>query len=456
MFSTGDTIVAIATPPGRGGLGVVRISGADALRIARQLITHPRPLEPRRATFSYVRTVRACDGSARPEAGPRVDQSIVTFFPGPASYTGEDVVELSTHGSPVVLRATVEAAVAAGARAARPGEFTLRAFLNGRIDLPQAEAVADLVDAVTPLQAQVAFDQLQGTLTQTIASIHAALFDLVARLEASVDFPDEGYHFVEPSEVSASLAALSQRLARLIEDGRRGRVIREGRVVAIVGAPNVGKSSLFNALVGSARAIVTPVPGTTRDLVTETVDLDGFRVTLVDTAGVRHTEDEVEAEGVSRSVAAARVADVVIEVHDGSAGVHGGAWVWEGGPSTRVMVDNKADHVAFVGSADRIRLSAVTGEGLDQLRAMLMACLGGREGGESPGITNVRHIALLEQAGASIEAARSTLQGAAHAVPEELVLVDLQAARHAIEEIAGRRTTEDMLAHIFERFCIGK
>jgi tRNA modification GTPase len=456
MFSTGDTIVAIATPPGRGGIGIVRISGADAQGVARRVITYPHPLEPRRATFTYVRTAQEGDGSARAGSDRRVDQTVVTFFPGPASYTGEDVVEVSTHGSPVVLRATVEAAVSAGARLAGPGEFTLRAFLNGRIDLPQAEAVADLIEAVTPLQARVAFDQLQGTLTQTIASIHTALFDLVARLEASIDFPDEGYHFVDPDEVATALRGLSQRLGRLVEDGRRGRVIREGRVVAIVGAPNVGKSSLFNALVGSARAIVTPVPGTTRDLVTETIDLDGFRVTLVDTAGVRPTEDEVEAEGVSRSFSAARMADVVVEVHDGSAGSNSSVFAWQGGPSTRVVVDNKADHAAFVGSANRVRISATSGEGLDELRARLIGCLGVGEGGEPPEITNVRHIALLEQARASIEAARSTLDEAGPSVPEELVLVDLQAARHAIEEVAGRRTTEDVLAHIFERFCIGK
>jgi len=453
MFSTGDTIVAIATPPGRGGIGVVRISGGDALHVARQIITHPHPLEPRRATFSYVRTSQDLNGSV---GGPRVDQSLVTFFPGPASYTGEDVVEVSTHGSPVVLRATVEAAVTAGARLAGPGEFTLRAFLNGRIDLPQAEAVADLIEAVTPLQARLAFDQLQGTLTHTIVSIHRTLFDLVARLEASIDFPDEGYHFIDPREVSAMLAGVSEQLGRLVEDGRRGRVIREGRIVAIVGAPNVGKSSLFNALVGSARAIVTPVPGTTRDLVTETVDLDGFRVTLVDTAGVRPTDDEVEAEGVARSVSAARVADVVIEVHDGSGGNEVGVLEGDRGPCARVRVDNKADLVPFVGAADGVRVSAMTGEGLAELRARLIACLGGRESGEPPAITNVRHVALVERALASIDAARSSVDEAGHSLPEELVLVDLQAARHALEEVAGHRTSEDVLAHIFERFCIGK
>ncbi len=243
---------------------------------------------------------------------------MATFFPAPRSYTGEDVIEISAHGSPVVLRAIVDAAMQLGARLAEPGEFTLRAFLNGRIDLPQAEAVADLIDAVTPLQARAAFDQLQGTLTQTIGEIDRALFELIARLEASVDFPDEGYHFVEPEALGGEIDALVARVRALVADARRGRLVREGLQIAIVGKPNAGKSSVFNALVGSARAIVTAVPGTTRDLVTEVVDLDGLRVTLVDTAGVRETDDVVEAEGVARAKGATAVADVVLVVLDRS------------------------------------------------------------------------------------------------------------------------------------------
>jgi tRNA modification GTPase len=247
VFSTADTIVAIATPPGRGGIGVVRVSGPDAETIARRLITHTaRALGTPAREFTRVRR-QARDAS---DARDAIDQIVATFFPAPASYTGEDVVELSAHGSPVVLRTIVELAMSNGARLAEPGEFTLRAFLNGRIDLMQAEAVGDLIDAATPLQARAAFDQLEGTLTRTIAEIDAALFDLIARLEASVDFPDEGYHFVEPGALAAAIDGLRARTSALLADARRGRVVREGLQIAIVGKPNVGKSSLFNALVG--------------------------------------------------------------------------------------------------------------------------------------------------------------------------------------------------------------
>src|SRR4051794_23779604 len=306
MFSTTDTIVAIATPSGRGAIGVVRVSGPRAQQVTSALVARNAPLEPRRATFSKL------------TAGAIHDQVVATFFPQPASYTGDDVVEIATHGSSVVLNAVVAAALREGARLAAPGEFTLRAYLNGRIDLPQAEAVADLIDAATPLQARAAFDQLNGTLTTAIGEVDAALFDLIAKLEASVDFPDEGYHFVEPGSAALSIEAIAERIDALLATASRGRLVREGATIVIAGAPNAGKSSLFNVLVGAHRAIVTAIPGTTRDLLTEVVDLKGIRATLVDTAGIAESTEPVEVEGIRRARAAAAVADLILLVHDGS------------------------------------------------------------------------------------------------------------------------------------------
>jgi tRNA modification GTPase len=450
MFSTLDTIVAVATPPGRGGIGVVRLSGPDAHRVARQLTGRARGFEPRHATLAGV--VSGRDGAPDP-----IDRAIVTFFPAPASYTGDDVVEISAHGSPVVLNAIVAAATARGARVAEPGEFTLRAFLNGRIDLPQAEAVADLIDAATPLQARAAFDQLNGTLTGAIAVIDRELFDLVARLEASVDFPDEGYHFVEPSELAGAIDAVRGKTTALLCDARRGRLIREGLTVAIVGAPNVGKSSVFNALVGAARAIVTPVPGTTRDLVSEQVDIEGLQVTLVDTAGLRDTADVVESEGIARSEGVSAIADLVLVVCDLSDPATQDARLPPAvAPGRAVVVANKADLRHTWRRADAVEVSAATGEGLDGLRRRISQLLGAGAPGERPAITNARHIALVERADAALRRARGAAMTEGQSMPEEFVLADLQEARAALEEITGRRTSDDLLDHIFARFCIGK
>ena len=312
-------------------------------------------------------------------------------------------MEISAHGSPVILNAIVKAAIFSGARLAEPGEFTLRAFLNGRIDLMQAEAVADLIDAATPLQARAAFDQLNGTLTLAIAAIDAALFDLVARLEASVDFPEEGYHFVEPGELAAAIDTIRERTTSLLRDAKRGRILREGLQVAIVGAPNVGKSSLFNALVGASRAIVTTIPGTTRDLVSETIDLEGLRVTVVDTAGLRATDDRVESEGVSRATAAAANADLILFVVDLSTESSGSEEEILGSHVTavttkRVVVANKSDLPARLDRGDAIAVSALTGMGLDELRRAIVKALGIELMADRPDITNIRHIALVERA----------------------------------------------------------
>jgi tRNA modification GTPase len=451
LFSTTDTIVAIATPPGRGGIGVVRLSGPDAVRVGQALISRGDPLVPRHATLAAI-----------VDSTRTIDQVVVTWFAAPHSYTGEDVVEISGHGSPVLLKRIVELAMRGGARLAEPGEFTLRAHLNGRLDLVQAEAVADLVDAVTPLQARAAMDQLEGTLTQVIAAIDAALFDLTARLEASLDFPDEGFHFVARDGVREELSGISSQLLRLSTEGRAGRVIREGRSVVIVGPPNAGKSSLFNALVGAARAIVTDVPGTTRDVLTERVDLAGVPVTLVDTAGLREAGDAIEAEGVSRARQARDVAALTVVVLDRSVPLSPAdlAIVAET-PDPKVIARNKADlapawpvdhaPVAFAGAID---VSAATGVGLDALRARLAGDLTGLEDlRDPPAISNVRHLALVDEAIAALGRADAAIEVGA---TEELVLVDLSAARRALEEITGRRTPEDLLHHIFARFCVGK
>jgi len=446
LFSTADTIVAIATPPGRGGIGVVRLSGPDARAIAGALRGTDAPLEPRRATFSTIRAT-----------GQSIDHAVITLFPAPHSYTGDDVVEISAHGSPVVLKAIVETAVSHGARLAEPGEFTLRAFLNSRVDLTQAEAVADLIDAVTPLQARAAFDQLEGTLTERIAGIDATLFDLIARLEASVDLPDEGYHFVESGELVRALDELLARVSCLLADGRRGRMIREGLQIAIVGKPNVGKSSLFNALAGSARAIVTSTPGTTRDLITETVDVNGVRVTLVDSAGLRATDDAVEAAGVDLARGAMRIADAVIVVVDGSNPLDevDVQILRETAGATRVVVANKSD-IRNEARGGFLAVSAKTGAGLDRLRDELTGVLDVDAVRDQPAITNLRHVLLVEQAHHALTRARTALAERGTAVSEEFVLADLQDARNAFEEISGRRAPEDLLAHIFARFCVGK
>ena len=560
MFSPTDTIVALATAPVRAGIGVVRISGPRAHGVARAILTVTHDFVPRYATLTHVRGTGVGEsgpragspsmwspGSSDPgniaeavaahfpvppasagngsgagfgEAGPRcrvIDEVVTTYFPAPHSYTAEDMVEISAHGSVALLREIVRAAIGAGARLAEPGEFTLRAFLNGRLDLIQAEAVADLVDAVTPLQARVAFDQLEGTLTRAIGALDRELFDLVARLEASVDFPDEGYHFVGPGEAGAALRGVCDGIDQLLATSASGRVIREGRHIAILGKPNVGKSSLFNQLVGTDRAIVAAGPGTTRDMLRETIDLDGIRLGLVDTAGIRASDDEVEREGVMRARGAAGVADLVVLVLDQSRPLEDvdRALMRETASSPRIVVVNKidlapawpAEEVGLLvrGAEDQkqesrsknqearsqepetsadppqlraawdlggypnpepripnpdrrtVLVSLKTGAGLRELRAAMREALDVAEPlRDAPMVTNVRHEALLRQAREAIRRAMANLEEAGGSASEDLVLADLADARGALEEVTGKRTTEDLLRRIFERFCIGK
>jgi tRNA modification GTPase len=385
-----------------------------------------------------------------------VDHVVVTSFPAPHSYTGQDVVEISAHGSPVVLHAIVTRAMDAGARLAQPGEFTLRAFLSGKLDLVQAEAVADLIAAATPLQARVAFDQLEGTLTRRIAGIDRELFDLIASLEASLDFPDEGYHFIEPAQIAGRLGGVIEDLDRVLADAGLGRMIREGATVAIAGRPNVGKSSIFNTLAGTDRAIVTDVPGTTRDLITEHVDVEGLPLTLVDTAGWRDTIDAVEREGVARGARAREVADLILVVIDGSEPLtkDDETLLDATAARNRVLVANKSDRPAAFDMPAALRVSATRGDGMAELRCAVAVALTGDEALRDTAIvSNVRHIALLQEARAHLVRGRDA---ARNGTTEEFVLVDLQSARARFDEVVGARTNEDVLARIFERFCIGK
>jgi tRNA modification GTPase len=449
MFQRDDTIVAVATPPGRGALGVVRLSGPDAIRIAGSLAGLRPPLVARHATFARVHG-----------AAGLADQVVLTAFPAPHSYTGEETVEISAHGSQLLLRSIVQAAMGEGARLAEPGEFTFRAFLNGKLDLVQAEAVRDLVDAVTPLQARAAYDQLEGTLTARVSALDAALLDLAARLEASMDFPEEGYHFVDPGAAAAELEALADRISTLLADAGRGRLIREGAQVAIVGRPNAGKSSLFNCLAGADRAIVTEVPGTTRDLVTERVEIEGLAVTLVDTAGVHgRPADVVEQEGMLRSHAALGIADLVLAVIDGSTPLTADdhRMLEAAGTRPRVIAINKSDlpQARRETELEGVAVSALTGVGLDRLRRAIVdaLCAGLHGGRDVPAVTNARHAGQLRRAAAAVARAAAA---AASGTPEEFVAQDVAEARRELEEITGVRAPDDVLKVIFERFCIGK
>ena len=447
MFQTDDTIVAIATPAGRGGIGIVRVSGPGALNIATAL-TGRSAFEARRATLVHV------------SAGDARDQAIVTTFLSPGSYTGEDVIEISAHGSPVLLQAIVRAAIEAGARLAEPGEFTLRAYLHGRMDLVQAEAVQDLVAAVTPLQARTAFDQLEGTLTERIARIDAALFDLSARLEASLDFAGEGYHFVDPNRVASEIGGIIGSIDTLLSEARAGRLVREGAQVVIVGRPNAGKSTLFNALAGSGRAIVTEIPGTTRDLLTETVDIGGIAVTLVDTAGIRaQPSDAVETEGIARARSAAGRADLALLVLDRSRPLESDdrALLDTVRHGAHIVIASKADLPAAWDDGEGrtgLAVAAGTGEGVPALRTAMAASLGlDRPDRDAPAITNIRHVDLLGRARVALARAHDAASGG---TPEEFVAADVADARVLLEEITGGRTPDDTLNAIFARFCIGK
>ncbi len=457
-----DTIVAISTPPGRGGIGVVRLAGPEAKAMAAPLLRLKHELEPGRAVFGEL---------IEPSTGERIDEVVVTFFQKPHSYTTDDVVEISAHGAPVVLRHVVELAVAAGARLAEPGEFTMRAFLNGRLDLTQAEAVRDLIESQTLYQAKVAAQQLEGALSHRLQPIKQKLVELIAVLEAGIDFAEDDVPVAAVEDIRRRLAEVRDPLVALEASFAYGKVVHEGMTLAIVGRPNVGKSSLFNRLVERERAIVTATPGTTRDLVSETVSLGGIPVKLVDTAGIRAAYDEAESIGIQKAYEALADADLVLVVMDLSqpAADEDARLVEMVGPRPKIVVENKADlqREQGVGSRGReaggreqekngiVRTSAVTGQGIAELRTEILRHVGGEAAGqrETGFLTNVRHQGLVREAIAGLDAARRALE---QNVPHEMMLLDLYTALHALDGITGATTTDDILNLIFSSFCIGK
>ena len=447
-----DTIAAISTPPGRGGIGIVRLSGSKSAAIASALIALKGDLRHWHATF----------GELLDDEGRTIDEVVVTCFAAPQSYTAEDVVEISCHGAPVILRHCLDRAVQAGARLADPGEFTLRAFLNGRIDLPQAEAVRDLIEATTLYQARVAAQQTQGSVSRRLAPIKMQLLELIALLEAGIDFAEDDVSVAPASEILRRLDPILQQTAALARSFCYGNLVRSGFSLAIVGPPNAGKSSLFNRLLQQDRAIVTAIPGTTRDVVSEVAEFSGIPVRVLDTAGIRETPELIERLGIERSIEAMSDADLTLVVIDGAS---------ERSPDEEkdaesliakareqgrfLIVANKCDLPGFRAEGHRHSVSALTGEGIDALRAAILDQLAPRGELEMQGgfITSVRQENLLSEALLMLEKAQSAAQSG---IPHELLMLDLYCALNPIDAITGATTADDILNHIFTTFCIGK
>jgi tRNA modification GTPase len=452
---------------------VVRLSGPEAREIALPMLRLKNELEPGRAVFGELVEPEGCVGaelrSARTGQSPvptqptvmRVDEVVVTFFQKPHSYTTDDVVEISAHGSPVVLRHIVELALERGARLAEPGEFTLRAFLNGRLDLAQAEAVRDLIESRTLYQAKVAAQQLEGALSRRLQPIKQKLVELIALLEAGIDFAEDDVSVLPAEQIEMRISGVRAPLEELLGSFAYGKMVHEGLTLAIVGRPNVGKSSLFNRLVERERAIVTATPGTTRDLVSETVALEGIPVKLVDTAGIRRALDEAESIGIRKSMEALADADLVLVVLDASQprSAEDEELLEQAASRRGIAVENKADladgRPSAVDGLPVVRTSALTGAGIPELRAAILRQVGGEHGAqmESGFLTNARHRSLVETALRALDAASAAVE---QRVPHEMLLLDLYNALRPLDEITGATTTDDILGLIFGTFCIGK
>lgn len=454
-----DTIVAISTPPGRGGIGIVRLSGPEAASIAAQLVSLRQPLEHGRARLADV--LNAAGNEAGLDVSERIDEALVTWFAAPNSYTAEDVVEIAAHGSPVVLDLLLRRALGMGARLAEAGEFTQRAFLAGKIDLTQAEAVRDLIEAQTLAQVRQAASQMGGALSRRVGPVKQGLVELIALLEAGIDFAEDDVDVAPQAEIARRIGELTPPLTALEASFGRGRIVHDGLTLAIVGRPNAGKSSLFNRLVERERAIVTATPGTTRDTVTERISLDGIPLELVDTAGLRDSLEEAEQLGIARSREALADAALVLVVLDATQPLndeeHRLLKAVEGRPA--VVAVNKSDLGGMGETSEEVegvgvlRTSALTGEGIPALRERILALATGGAASEPGMLTSLRHHQAITTA---LSALGDAAQANAKSIPHEMILLDLYRALWALDSLTGQTTSDDILNLIFSTFCIGK
>ncbi|MCX7918485.1 MAG: tRNA uridine-5-carboxymethylaminomethyl(34) synthesis GTPase MnmE [bacterium] len=460
-----DTIAAISTPLGESGIGIVRISGVNALAIVSQLFrdAHPQPLHLRPSHTVYHGRI------FNPKTNTELDEVVITIFRAPHSYTTEDIVEISAHGSPLVLRQILNLVLSLGARLAEPGEFTKRAFLAGRIDLIQAEAVIDLIQSQTELAQRAALQQLEGRLSEQLRQISHALMDILTEIEAQIDFPEEDIPQGTYPQYLARIHTIQSQLTPLLNSARFGRKLREGVNVPLIGKPNVGKSSLLNAFLQEPRAIVTPHPGTTRDTIHETINLNGIPFEFIDTAGWRETDDVIEQEGVKRTRNALKQADIILVLFDNSQPLSTeDLYIIEQVKLTglpMIAVINKIDLPNNLAQSELFRLlpdipivkiSAVTGEGIPQLETMLQTLISAGEAVSSADavwVTNIRHAELLRQ---SLDALTVVEQDLTQNQAPELIAAELRQAIAKLGEILGTNITADLLDRIFSRFCIGK
>lgn len=459
-----DTIVAISTPSGRGGIGIVRLSGPAAASIVQALVRLRHPLQHATARFAEIYSRPTQEEAAKGEQPVRLDEALVTLFEPPRSYTGELLVEIAAHGSPVVLELLVRMALAQGARLARPGEFTERAFLAGRLDLTQAEAVRDLIESQTLYQARIAAEQMGGALSRRVQPVKQELFALIALLEAGIDFAEDDIDVTPSAQITLALDAILPSLLTLERSFTHGRLVHSGLTLALVGRPNVGKSSLFNLLVERERAIVTAIAGTTRDLVTERVSLGGIPIELVDTAGLRESHDEAESLGIAKSREVLAEADLVLLIVDGAVALEADELDLARSLAGRraLLVRNKSDLLSGQPSPPESSLdglavvvtSARTGQGIAELRAALLGMVRSEGmGAESGLLTSLRQHEAVASAISALGHARAAVDAG---LPHEMLLLDLYEALAQMDSLTGQTTAEDILNRIFSTFCIGK